>query len=1007
MAGCSNEGPMDNYGIRQDCRAKSPTGEGAKVSTWFYPPQYTDVHWPGVHRTAVEYGSYYMTVLGSATPLSRNSCGKSKRLEPPSDGRIRFFSRGGVAGEDQVWRIWKTVPSSLSLFPIDSDQWFAYLFDTSDYFVGNYCKQWRTYQNEFTSGGTSTNGITYSCNTCTPTKPSPLVTNVSYTCPSDGNLTGIADRPFPTIYTASTNTNRIVFKYNSNTQNLTNSVTGISVTLGSTTVEAWKNNSAVLSSTSTLNNWRQNEFNKDEVRVVPTTSFGNKGMVIVFRLIPIVSDLTGGTYTFGGTTISVQDLQGGSGYSVNESFPVSFSYTHTNGTVSTFNLTVTVGSVGTVPINSGNLPTKITKGETLNGWTVDRIFHSDLRNFPWHMIMLSGNGNNFAKDANYTTSGGKTISVVAGKGIPDRAMLFGLYEFRQKSIQYEVWRLKKNVPHAFDDIKQPVITTTVTGGKLTGAVIVSGGQGFDKIPNKPVISVGIPAVSSGKQATVEGTFANGALTSIKIIDGGSGYISSAPPGIAIVNIAGNKVIDTWDGLPASTLDYRKQNLAGYEEAYGDSITPQTGKSRTTAIVNFQSKSLDVDPKTGGYIFDESTPSALSVPTKGFVTAGNSEYSGTLVGKVSPGNPDFDSVSSNYAGDVMDDHYLVKYSRKKTYKDPNTGKKIKTSTDIDGDKVFVSLVDAKEFQEEQKSLGFTVTINKVVGKNFSEYVSSAQSAYSTISKQTKSGQTPEYRSDLTTSREQYEEMLASGTKATKENIPDPIIDTVEYDKNTKIQYPKDQDKFDKTVIDQLPIIAATKGSVIVKGLDQVGVATTASQFEGQEPVTSKGKMQKSFSSVGSSYDSAQEGFTNLVSGLEWNPNDALSNPYDLPKITTVLSSFSRLPCAERYTKYHLVQYVPDPRPQSQMTVTLSVSSATTPNCNNICPACPDSDSSNGSFGTTGGTYFQTLTSCEILTNEPRTFTATGTVDIYNNLTSTAVSFTQAVEKWGNPFDSECP
>ena len=990
---CSNEGEKDVYGIPKNCRSKQPDAEGATISTWFHPPQDTAVHWPGVHRTSVEYGSYYeLSISATEEPISRDCCGKSKRLETTLFNRI--FSKDNGSGPAQVWRIWDTVPKSLSLFPIDSDQWFAYLFDTSDYFVGKYCKQWKVNTTNF---GGVTNRVV-SCLTCSDSKPSPLVTKVSYAC-ADGNITGIADRPFPTIYTASTDDNRIVFKYNANTQNLTNSVTGLSIILGSTTVEAWRNNAAQLSSTSTVNNWQQNEFNVDQGITVPSTTFGNKGMVIEFRIAPIVSDLSGSTYSFGGTTISIQSLTtGGSGYSVGETFPVSFSYTHTNGSVSTFTLTVRVNSVGTVPVNSGNLPTKIAKGETLNGWTVKSVFHSDLRNFPWHMITLAGSGSNFTKDTNYSTSGGKTINVVAGKGIADRAMLFGLYEFRQKSIQYEIWLLKKNVPHAFDDIKQPVITTTVSGGKLTGAVIVSGGQGFDKIPNEPVLSVGIPAVGTGKQATVKGTFSNGVLTSIQIIDGGSGYSSGTPPGIAIVNVHGNKIIDTWDGLPPSTVEYRKQNLAAYESSFGDSITPQTGKPRQTSIINYQSKSLEVDPDTGGFIFDESTPSITDVPKKSFLTAGNHEYSGTLEGSVTPGNPDFDAISSSSGGDAMDDHFIVKYFRNKTYKDPTTGKKIKTAADIDGDKVFVSIQDAKEFEEEYKNLGFTVSIEKVVGKNFSQYVSDSKSSYNAASKQTKAGQTPVYNSNLITSREEYEEMLESGTKATTTVIPDGILDSVDEDKNTKTQYPKDQDRLDKSVIDELPIVAPLSGATVVSGLESAGGGISASQSEGQEPITSKGKSQKSFSSIAENYNSAQEGFDTLVKGLEWDPNDALSKPYDLPKITTVLASFSRLPCASRYVKYHIVQYTPDPRPQSTMTVTLSVTSATEPNCASLCPPCPP---------TGGGSGIGILTTCEIISNQPRTFSVSGTVDIYNNLTASAQVFTQAVERWGNPFDSECP
>lgn len=937
--GCTNE----------TCQTYTPNSGGVTVQTWHYPTQNTAVNWPGVERTRIMYGSFLQQ--GEAPTLA--SCGHQKRLEKT---RLFGFSGGGSLNLP-TYRVFDTVPSSLSFFPIDSDQWFAYLFDTSAFYVADSrCFKFLTYQNNTTGPSTSstvggvttttpgatTSTLTYSCTHCGGSV-TPLVTGISYTT-ADGNITGIADRPFPTIYTASTNTNRIAFKYNSATTNLTNSVTGFSFTVGSTTTEAWSGSSAVSSSTSSVNNWQQDEYNVDVYQEYSSSTFGNKGLVVLIRFTPIVSNYSSGTYTFGGTTISAAALSsGGSNYSTSDSYPITYTYTHSNGSTSTFNFTLNVTAVGDVSVTSGDGASKITKGESVNGWTVSKIYHSDIENFPWHVIELSGSGSNFSKDANYTTSGGKSIQVPAGKGIPDRAMIVGLYEFRQKEIQYETIYLKQDVPHAFDDIVQPEVTLSVTNGVVTSANIVSGGQGFDKLPSKPVLSVSVPPIESGVTAELEGSFTNGVLTSVKIVNGGSGYSSQNPPKVKIANLYGLVTETSFEGLPQSTVDERKSRYKDLEEVVGSVFTPKE------------------TPKPAQDT-DFSTLSAFSTASSEF--------------------------------ENMPDHFLVKYFRPKTFVDVNTNTTIKTSTDSWGEKVFSDEPTAKEYAESLKTQGYDTEIILQEGKKFSEYIDQANLDYQGYTKETKAGQQPEYKSENVVTAEEFEEILASGSQKITQDKPSTIIGDLEWDPNTKVQYDVAQGKLPKEMIDLLP------------------ESNSVSSSEYTKNYLENGGNKELATIMGESVEKSTNVFEQFKSDATYDPEkDAKTDPYELPKVITVKASFSKLPCASRYKKYYIRQYVPDKRVQSSMNVTLTVSSSSASVCTDTCTACPTI----GGFATggtpttnpvSGNTTSTTLKSCVIGTNDPSTFSASGKIDIYNNLTATSAVFVAAVEAWGNPFESEC-
>lgn len=227
--GCQTDGSASD--TPGHCSNYQPTG-GMGVQFWTYPQQNRSFYWPSVDRDAVMYGSSVVTVSQDDTsnPLSAPAyCGKLKRSEGTGFG---------TSSTSTNWRVWEHVPNALSFYPLDSDMYFAYMWDTSGSFVGTPCKQTRlvtrtdTSSSTSTSEGpedpltgepttitttttTSTSSSFWQCIPCTTSEGEcvPSSTTVSYSLP-EGNLTGNGDQPHPTIYASGTNRNTVIFKYN-------------------------------------------------------------------------------------------------------------------------------------------------------------------------------------------------------------------------------------------------------------------------------------------------------------------------------------------------------------------------------------------------------------------------------------------------------------------------------------------------------------------------------------------------------------------------------------------------------------------------------------------------------------------------------------------------------------------------------------------------------------------------------------------------------------------------
>ena len=141
----------------------------------------------------------------------------------------------------------------------------------------------------------------------------------------------------------------------------------------------------------------------------------------------------------------------------------------------------------------------------------------------------------------------------------------------------------------FSTLIQPIITPTLTNGRISAVSIVDGGTGW--IPNniqgrEPELIVTPPLVETGKQATLKAEFTNGVLTAVKVDNGGSGYSTENLPTFAVKN----------DEKRESVV---VKHMAGVKEWRGDSetiidslptgegIPSVTAEERTSMVENIE------------------------------------------------------------------------------------------------------------------------------------------------------------------------------------------------------------------------------------------------------------------------------------------------------------------------------------------------------------------------------------------------------------------------------------
>ena len=535
---------------------QSGTGNGVTITFSEYPLNVIRTNGsyniPGREGSVVMYPSVQVC-NSSGTPTVSNAanCGKEWRADPVDNECIRVYN----------W-----YPDELSFDYGFSDTWFAYLYDTSNKqgIIGSPCFY---IEDEVTT--TSDGGLTSSseCHPCSGFTCTPASTTLSYTVEGDDDLTGDVDCPHPVLFGFGSDRNKLAFSYDSLSTTIPDGITDFSLSAdGTTFTDAWNQVEVQgIPYTSTQNPWMSGDeaFNDFQVFEINDTPNNKTGLRIKFNILPIFDD-SGSSTVFTGTKWEPTEvLSRGTGYAVNDTFTLQYVVTHYDNTTTTLQTTIKITGVAPYQATEGQTGFDVLRaGDTINGHSITRVFHTDLDNFPYHIIYLDGNGSSFTKETQYTSSRSHVITAKAGKGIADRAILVGKYEFLNKSIQYCIADVDKNAPEVFSTLKQPIITPTLTNGRITAVSINDGGTGW--IPNniqgrEPELIVTPPLVETGKQATLKAEFTNGVLTAVKVDNGGSGYSTENLPTFAVKN----------DEKRESVV---VKHMAGVKEWRGDSET---------------------------------------------------------------------------------------------------------------------------------------------------------------------------------------------------------------------------------------------------------------------------------------------------------------------------------------------------------------------------------------------------------------------------------------------------
>ena len=549
---CRNQGNFCTTGDHCQRYLPQSVSSGVGVSTEYieYPQtRFRNGNYNIPDRTgdAVMYPSIFVAYdsqnsqAGDANTGS--NCGKLRNTQ----------CRGGFFGGGDY--IYDYYPNELSFDWQSSDTWISYLYDTSNEAgaVGEevyYIHRCTTTTSTSTPGANpgdpptegSSESVTTTCVPCSAHSCSPAKTNLRYTY-NGKNITNDDDCPYPDLFGIGTESNKIAFRYDSLSTTLPDGVTDFGFSYdGVTYVDVYDETLQIGQVyTSSQNPWQSGDESFSDFVIYDDIfeSSNQTGLRVKVRITPIFDD-TGPTLVFSGTEWEVMELLNpGSNYAVNDVFTLEYEHTHPDQTTSTLSVNMKITAIGPVQVVSGQEGFDVLRtGDTINGHQILRTYHTDLDNFPYHVAYLDGEGNDFTKETQYTSSRNHVITAKAGYGIVDRAILLGRYEFLEKSIQYVVTSIDKNSPDVFNGVVVPEATATVTNGAVTGFTITETGANLTRAylnGEDPVLTVSGSPSPNGKDAVIEGIFVGGQLSSIKIISGGTLYSSSDPPRIFISN----------------------------------------------------------------------------------------------------------------------------------------------------------------------------------------------------------------------------------------------------------------------------------------------------------------------------------------------------------------------------------------------------------------------------------------------------------------------------------------
>lgn len=953
-------------GVENNCQARIPVTDSCRVSVEadFHPKpiRIREANISNMPRDAVMYGSTTVSEYGRSSYVSPVGAAQQSAA---NCGKVLIGDAGGIA---DTYVFFDYVPNGLSFGLMISDTWFSYLYRVgcNAGHVGQACYKYETEDRSTGAGTDPVSGVPTATSTdtggrcipCTDFACSLERLTIDYeTDEIDPKDVVDPDAPFPTLFAIDSDSNKVVFKYDALSSQLPNGVTDFNLvyTPDSIDIDAWDENTFSADPVITSeNHWQTTDEGFGTFFVVGGDDLESgtaQGLRLTVR-ISAVQDLSVlPTVAFTGTKWEILELVNpGQNYNVNDTYTITYNHIHADNSVSEFSIDIKITAVGPIEITTNNGLDPLRSGDTINGHVITKMFHTDLQNFNYHVAYLDGNGSDFTADGSYTSSRNHQITALAGFGIPNTAWYGGLYEFTQKSFQYTVHLRDSGAPNVFDTCRQPVFDY---GCKAK----FNGGNQFTLSNSSDASKFQVGYTVKGsliKPRSYVTSISGSTVTLNQDVDMGGISYSDYETDVQVqtISIEGGQIksIQIIDG---------GQGLNEIEEIANKPIKLNCVASTPNAVTRefIGTQTIPSDPP-------EYYPNVAGAPA--------TENYGILKYKRIPANRDnrpiIPQVTATYSNGVLTGVTIDDPGRGLNWGDDLVFKIPDTKKDIEN-VVIPSAEDSKP--QWQGSIEATAR-------------DGGERAAKEVDFQRQSRIDAGFDPDSTNAfQEQY---LGSDFKQVQ--TVDNAVLNYDPDSQRRIQMP--QSKYNKRVTDSIRESLRER-----KPIDPSRLAQKLGKLGASEV------FQRMY---GNHYDAQTKGVEDAIDSMTQTtiPEYFVCNE---TLITTTQQRFGDLPHATDLVKYHMAQYRPDDRQQTTVKVNLrgyveSEGCAHVPCAN--APLVPSSSPAE-TDPETGAQTTYTYTLSPVLGPGCQNWVASGTQQVFHDLTRSAGLWAQTVAKYGNPFD----
>ena len=924
---------------------------------------------PDRDNDAIMY-PYYLTEYQSPNKPP-GICGKATKTDPCSGD----YSFGREDFDETIIALGFT-PTKLSFDFQYSDTWFSYIYDTSDdagqigiaaYWIEDDEGETITTvlptgtpgEEDYDPGSTSSSfSGTSECIPCTNFTCTPAKTTLKYEGCDD--LTGDPDCPHPTLFAIDTDSLKIAFSYDQFSTTVPNGVTDFELSFdGVTYADGWNPNTLEgIDYTSSQNPWTFEDAGFSDFEIFDINDGASaSNFRVKFRIESLFDDSAAppesNIVMLGTKWTCTEILNNGTGFTVGQIFPLSATVGLANGTTVNLTVNLKVTAVGPSTTLSGGDVTDIMRlGDKINGHTITRTFHTEVGQFPYHIAYLDGSGSNFTKDTQYTSDRNHIITVKAGFGIADRAIMIGLFEFLDKSLQFVTGDVNQNAPDIFNSVIYPQawISVDENGGisdiNISGGVFKLNTGNFDDLNTTSQLT----GYSTDENVATTGGTGNGLTLDIEV----------------------TSLLDDQSNLLIDRITSVKVNNPGTGYTVGDKITISGGSAKIQ-VEEITSGGENLDKLSGPPILDITSPDddGNFIPNKS-TDDGESEF----IFSTTESNLKFEVVTKDNAPNLEVVSDTGGNNETAKIRGNFSGGSL-TSVDIIrpgkgySTKIRPQLVVVNVNEE-------TIEVNKNEGKR-----DDLVDEYGNILKTLPEGDIKASADDLQGIDDSYSEVNAENVNKYK-NTPMQI----KMDPLRQRTHKRSQRKLQKFQTDPLK-------TRIVPDYD--------TDFLKNSPEVDNDFKEAIISNKKTSQDTVLQNIDDIT-----QPVYPEYTNLDESRIQTNAGSFTQLPYSSKYTKYVMRQYRPDPKKVQKLTVTLGCTPVNIGKSHFVCnqpAATPNTDTGvvNNGDGTTTQEIHIFSFGNQVLGPGCQPWKASGEMTIWHDLTRDARTVVRASQAYGNPYD----